>query len=1128
MATKTIQIPQNFITSMNQFMASVQKMQQLTTQLQQTTQRLPAAQNLYRAHTSVTSNIGRLLQVLRKTSASFLSGTSRIMTAMGPIGRIFLRGLAVTSTVIGGIIGVTLTVGAFAVSAAFAAGAWSKWLWNSMVNLGDSMLQDFLQASGTLSTIGGIRAFGAAFGRLPEDPGILPNIAQARGSVASRQSMALQLLGVKRAKDTADIAVYASLAAARFMKSQARGNELAMAEAFGLTSIFSPQYLIALRNIDEKELLEMERLYEVYKDQMKISDKAKEGWIEFSLMVKGMWAKIETVIANELANPNSDFTKALSDLSKSFVHFFQVLAKAPIADAIIKRLGHYINEFSVWLKKPETDEKIKNLIKNIKDTVNYVLKSIKLLKQMVEIWLGPQRQHFYGRRGLAERVGLERPPGAPPVVPGIPISRYPGRQRFTERIGHARPPGAPPISPAAPIDRYPGRKRFHEKIGIEQPPTAPRISPRPVRPGSSPIRPGSSPIRPGRTAPSSKGGGTESAPVKRSSSSSVNSAIDSAAKESGLDPRMMHAIARIESSYNSNTVTGSYKGLFQLSEEEFRKNGGQGSIFDPTENARAAAKKLVIERKELSAKLGRPISDAELYMAHQQGVGGATQHLTHPERPAWESMYATGEGQRKGEAWAKRAIWGNLPPAAKAKFGSVENVKSGDFTEWWRQRYNRETGGKGAQEAGNFPSRGYETRRGEAGEFNVAKTGVYGPPGPANITDVTLKDGQVVQVNKAVAERYRGFLNDLIDRGYPLKVGAGSGYQYRANVNAPGSLSMHAYGAALDVNPEQNRNKGNTTNLPSDVEEMAWRRGLSWGGRFGDPMHFEPMSDAAWEHKKQLLRAQGKSDTPPDPSTTRSPADIPDSEKGAPDKGTQVPYSQYYFQNKAAPDFLTQSSHEDDHPINNFKVVNHSDEDISHAKTTSDNDYTGPPLSQYGAQTSEGPIKGDPKDVGDVYGVTRGGGQGSKSQILYNPENVTPGSAKFKQTMIHERGHAGVKALIGTPEWNEAQKLAPSDPKYPAGTLPHPDFEELRQRVADVKRIQSLPPTAMHVKGNRDFLKEGQQSKWELATGIAKDTNDTKEGVIKKAEDYDEALNKAAGKRIQKEKADEPAEDLTK
>lgn len=149
--------------------------------------------------------------------------------------------------------------------------------------------------------------------------------------------------------------------------------------------------------------------------------------------------------------------------------------------------------------------------------------------------------------------------------------------------------------------------------------------------------------------------------------------------DANLSPQLMKSIMQMESSGNPNAVTGQYKGLYQLSDKQFADHGGQGSIFDPAENTRVAKLVIAEEAKNLSAKLGRPLTQNEIYMAHQQGYAGAAEHIQHPERPAWESMYATPEGQERGPDWAKRAVWGNLPAAVQAKYGSVEKITSGDF-----------------------------------------------------------------------------------------------------------------------------------------------------------------------------------------------------------------------------------------------------------------------------------------------------------------------------------------------------------------------------------------------------------------------------------------------------------------
>jgi hypothetical protein len=170
-----------------------------------------------------------------------------------------------------------------------------------------------------------------------------------------------------------------------------------------------------------------------------------------------------------------------------------------------------------------------------------------------------------------------------------------------------------------------------------------------------------------------------------------------------LTPELMRAILKIESGGNPNARTGSYKGLYQLSEKEFARLGGRGDIFNPQENTRIASLKLQQEADQVATKLGRPLTPGEIYLVHQQGVGGAYEHLTHPERPAWQSMNATGEGRSKGEGWSRLAIWGNVPDKDKARYGSVDNLTSGEFTKMWNDRIARGGGGDGKVAAADVP-----------------------------------------------------------------------------------------------------------------------------------------------------------------------------------------------------------------------------------------------------------------------------------------------------------------------------------------------------------------------------------------------------------------------------------------
>jgi Transglycosylase SLT domain len=161
--------------------------------------------------------------------------------------------------------------------------------------------------------------------------------------------------------------------------------------------------------------------------------------------------------------------------------------------------------------------------------------------------------------------------------------------------------------------------------------------------------------------------------------------IREAASLYGLDLAMMMSIAKVESDFNPYVRTGSHKGLFQLSDYEFKKYG-DGSIWDARDNARAAAHMFLVQAEMFRLALGHYPDYAERYMVHQQGIQGAIEHYTHPERTAWQSMCATDEGVLKGEQWCRRCIWGNLLPQWKQTFGSVEKMSSGDFVSLWTGR----------------------------------------------------------------------------------------------------------------------------------------------------------------------------------------------------------------------------------------------------------------------------------------------------------------------------------------------------------------------------------------------------------------------------------------------------------
>jgi hypothetical protein len=161
--------------------------------------------------------------------------------------------------------------------------------------------------------------------------------------------------------------------------------------------------------------------------------------------------------------------------------------------------------------------------------------------------------------------------------------------------------------------------------------------------------------------------------------------IKRAADAFGLDYNFMKAVARVESDFDPTERTGSYIGLFQLSQYEFAQYGS-GDITNSRDNAIAAAYKFVTEAALFEYVTHKKPTFSDLYLIHQQGWQGAAEHVNHPDWVAWKSMCSTDEGMEKGERWCKRAIWKNTLPAIKHEWKTVDRLTSAAFVAMWRDR----------------------------------------------------------------------------------------------------------------------------------------------------------------------------------------------------------------------------------------------------------------------------------------------------------------------------------------------------------------------------------------------------------------------------------------------------------
>lgn len=215
----------------------------------------------------------------------------------------------------------------------------------------------------------------------------------------------------------------------------------------------------------------------------------------------------------------------------------------------------------------------------------------------------------------------------------------------------------------------------------------------------------------------------------------IDALIEDASRRTGVPVETLRAFVSIESSGRPDAVTGSYRGLLQLSDNEFRRYGGQGNIFDPSANLNAGATKLKAESDRFAARYGRQPTADELYMLHQQGEGGAAAHMSNPSAPAWRNMASTAEGRQKGEGWARKAIWGNVPTDVRDRYGSVDNITSQQFMDLWRGKVSRFGGASAPAQAAIAPI--HQTG---VGRETPSGNGFSTPPEPTQVAEAMPSD----------------------------------------------------------------------------------------------------------------------------------------------------------------------------------------------------------------------------------------------------------------------------------------------------------------------------------------------------------------------------------------------------
>ena len=167
--------------------------------------------------------------------------------------------------------------------------------------------------------------------------------------------------------------------------------------------------------------------------------------------------------------------------------------------------------------------------------------------------------------------------------------------------------------------------------------------------------------------------GATASPARPRPRGAIPDLIASRAQAAGLNPADIIRIAELESGLNPNAKNprSSAGGLFQFIDDTARGMGLRNRM-DPAQATDAAVRLAQQNTSTLRRVLGRDPDGAELYLAHQQGAGGATEILRDPNRSAVDALRAAGVRD------PLRSITLN---------GGRADMTAGEFAGIWRRKF---------------------------------------------------------------------------------------------------------------------------------------------------------------------------------------------------------------------------------------------------------------------------------------------------------------------------------------------------------------------------------------------------------------------------------------------------------
>lgn len=237
---------------------------------------------------------------------------------------------------------------------------------------------------------------------------------------------------------------------------------------------------------------------------------------------------------------------------------------------------------------------------------------------------------------------------------------------------------------------------------------------------------------------------------------------------------------------------------------ELRKMGASDNIF--------------LRQTEVQAMTGFKDYQERLAQAEDQ---------TKPQDDATKNLVELGKAQRKTRDDLQNLLEVGIRPVT-ALMGGLAKVISTVSGAAGGAAVGL-TGGGGGTGGTKTPAAG----------ANEQPVGAGGGTGKPELSTISIQ-GRTAQVAKQYAPAFQSLLTALDQTGY--KVYSLGGYADRDVRGQPGKKSLHALGAAIDINPTSNPMGSQLiTDMPADIGQIAANLGLGWGGNWTskkDAMHF--------------------------------------------------------------------------------------------------------------------------------------------------------------------------------------------------------------------------------------------------------------------------------------------------